>query len=184
MRKLILFGDSITAGYANDFVSPILTKKLATYFPEEIILNVGIPGDTTVDGIARLEKHVLSKQPDFVTVFFGSNDASTGLLVPIDEYRLNLTKMIETIGASKVILITPALSNQALQQAERPNSRLIHYGNVVRELATQYQTQLAELQLAMLDRPNYLDCLQEDGFHFSEIGYDVLAEEIAKAIKA
>ncbi|MEG2601732.1 MAG: GDSL-type esterase/lipase family protein, partial [Carnobacterium sp.] len=99
-------------------------------------------------------------------------------------YKNNILTMIEKVGAEKVLLITPSFSNPLVQHDERPNSRILAYGNAIRELAKEHQTLLADLQIAFLDSPNYVDFLQKDGFHLNEKGYDLLAELIAHTLQS
>ncbi|PHL17205.1 esterase, partial [Enterococcus faecium] len=59
MRKIVLFGDSITAGYLDEAVSPVLVdlvkRDIAAMGLEEVaVINAGMPGDTTEDGLKRL----------------------------------------------------------------------------------------------------------------------------------
>ncbi|MGX7418685.1 SGNH/GDSL hydrolase family protein [Carnobacterium gallinarum] len=184
LNKIILLGDSITAGYMEDHVSQALTSRIRQQLSKDIrVQNVGIPGDTTVGALERLEKHVLKGEPDFVTILFGSNDVLLTENISLERYQKNIETMIQMIGSQKVLLITPSFSNQLVQHEERPNHRILAYGNTIRQLAHHYQTQLIDLQSAMLDAPNYTDFLQADGFHFNEFGYDLLANLIIAKLK-
>lgn len=184
LKKIVLFGDSITAGYLDGYVSKALTDRLADFLPEDKIINVGIPGDTTNGGLERFEQHVLKRDPDLVTILFGSNDVTLAENISLTMYKNNILTMIEKVGAEKVLLITPSFSNPLVQHDERPNSRILAYGNAIRELAKEHQTLLADLQIAFLDSPNYIDFLQKDGFHLNEKGYDLLAELIAHKLQS
>lgn len=182
LEKIVLFGDSITAGYLNGYVSKALTDRLAERLPAAKIINVGIPGDTTNGGLERLQQHVLKKEPDLVTILFGSNDVTLAENISLTMYKKNMLTMIESIGAKKVLLITPSFSNPLVQHDERPNSRILAYGNAVRELAKEHHTLLADLQIAFLETQNYVDLLQADGFHLNEKGYDLLAKLIVDTV--
>lgn len=185
MKKIILLGDSITAGYKDDHVSQDLTIRLRAKLPSDnyLIRNVGIPGDTTKGALTRLEKHVLNGEPDLVTILFGSNDVLENEHISLTQYRKNIEALIQQIGANKVLLITPSFTNQQLQYEQRPNHRILAYGNAIRELAESYSIKLVDLQAAMLDASDYRQFLQADGVHFNELGYDLLAVELLKKIK-
>ena len=49
-------------------------------YPEAKVemINSGISGDTSLDGLARLDWAVLSYEPDLVTINFGINDCCPG----------------------------------------------------------------------------------------------------------
>ena len=69
---IICFGDSITYGSGakegDDYPS-----YLAGMVRREVI-NVGVPGETSGQGLERLEDDVLSEDPYIVIVEFGAND--------------------------------------------------------------------------------------------------------------
>lgn len=69
MIKMVLFGDSITAGYTKKEITAKLTCRMSEYFPKADIINAGIPGETTEDGLKRIEAHVLKYKPDIVVIF-------------------------------------------------------------------------------------------------------------------
>src|SRR5437868_298093 len=63
---VVCLGDSITRrGY------PECLEKL---LPVRVV-NAGVNGNTSRQGLARLKRDVLSRQPDVVVLFFGANDS-------------------------------------------------------------------------------------------------------------
>lgn len=187
MKKLVLFGDSITAGYGEEAITPILqnliTEGLDTQNLEEIlIVNAGIPGDTTDDGMKRLEKEVLAEKPDMVTIFFGANDTNSDNLVPLEKYAENIEKMITEIGKEKVILLTPPYVDCA-RKPTRDDDRIRDYVERVKVIGAKYEIPVIDLYKAMVAYPGTDEFLQEDGLHFSQVGYDLLAALIVREIK-
>lgn len=73
------------------------------------VVNAGIAGDTTVDGLKRLERDVLSKNPDLVIMSLGGNDCGTRGLDALEEYGENLRTMLKRILAtgSEILFWTP-----------------------------------------------------------------------------
>lgn len=71
-KDIICFGNSITAG------SGFSKRETYPYFLSELlgcsVINAGREGDTSSDGLERLEKDVLTYQPRLVIVEFGGND--------------------------------------------------------------------------------------------------------------
>lgn len=187
MKKVILFGDSITAGYLAGEVTPLLRDLVeqdleAQDFTDFEVISAGVPGETTREGLARIEDHVVKYDPAYVTIFFGINDLATDKLVPIDEYEENLRKMIEMVGAEKVILITPPYVTSK-KQPERPVERILAYGEKVHELSKEYDTPIIDMYHHMTLYPGSDEFVQEDGLHFSEWGYEFLAALIINALK-
>ncbi|MGB7570946.1 MAG: GDSL-type esterase/lipase family protein, partial [Methanothrix sp.] len=79
---IVAYGDSITAGFAVRRGFPSFWKQmLVERYPEAGVemINSGISGDTTMDGLSRLDWAVLSYEPDLVTINFGINDCVMGL---------------------------------------------------------------------------------------------------------
>jgi len=100
--KIVAFGDSITAG--GDATRPELifwqrwADELARKYRRARIniLNGATGGDSTVQGLQRLQTKVLDHKPDVVLVGFGMNDHNKGG-VPIPQFEQNLKQMITRI---------------------------------------------------------------------------------------
>jgi acyl-CoA thioesterase-1 len=97
---LLCFGDSLTAGLGTgpgesypDYLQADLDARGYKYR----VVNEGVSGNTTKDGVARLD-HILALKPAVVVVEFGGNDGLRGL--PIRDTRANLDKIIATLKAS------------------------------------------------------------------------------------
>jgi acyl-CoA thioesterase-1 len=103
---IVAFGDSLTAGYGTDagnsypdFLEKDLTAKGFHYH----VVNAGVSGNTTKDGLDRLDD-VLALKPVLVIVAFGGNDGLRGL--PIASTRKNLDQIVSTLqhAGTKVVL--------------------------------------------------------------------------------
>jgi acyl-CoA thioesterase-1 len=103
---IVCFGDSLTAGYGAepgksypDYLQADLDAKGYNYR----VVNEGISGNTTKDGVERLDS-IVAMKPAIVVVEFGGNDGLRGL--PIEDSRSNLDKIIATLkaGGAKVVL--------------------------------------------------------------------------------
>ena len=178
---IVAFGDSITAGYAVRRGFPSFWKQmLAEKYPEAGInmVNSGISGDTSMDGLARLDWSVLSYEPDLVTINFGINDCVLGLA--LEEFEMNLVEMIRRIrsGPNSEILL---LSSQPLETP--PYDRLVlDYYQAVQRVA-------AEMDVGFVDVYGaWMACVQEGTLlyslilpgldHPNEAGYRIIATEL------
>jgi acyl-CoA thioesterase-1 len=97
---LVCFGDSLTAGFGADpgqSYPDYLQADLDARGYQYRVINEGISGNTTKDGVERLD-HILALKPSVVIVEFGGNDGLRGL--PIADSRANLDKILTTIKAS------------------------------------------------------------------------------------
>lgn len=92
--NLVGFGDSLMAGYelAADEAFPVQLESLLRSRGQDVaISNAGVSGDTTADGLARLDWSV-PEGTDGVILALGANDALRGLSP--EETRVNLEAII------------------------------------------------------------------------------------------
>ena len=100
--KVVAYGDSITAG--GDASSVALqfhqryAQRLRERFPKADISveNGATGGDSTYQGLARLEEKVLSRKPDLVLIGFGMNDHNAGG-VPLEQFGKNLAALVNAV---------------------------------------------------------------------------------------
>jgi acyl-CoA thioesterase-1 len=104
---LVAFGDSLTAGYGAepgssypDFLQHDLDEAGCRYR----VVNAGVSGNTSKDGVARLGQ-VLALHPALVLVEFGGNDGLRGL--PIAATRAGLEQIVDTLqkAGTRVVLL-------------------------------------------------------------------------------
>ena len=178
---IVCFGDSITAGYAvrRGFPS-FLLESLRQRFPDSKIemINSGICGDTSQDGLGRLDWAVLSYEPDLVTINFGINDCVLGL--SLEEFEMNLVEMVRRIRAgpdSEILL----LSSQPLESPPY-DQRVLDYYQTVERVAKEMNVGFVDVYGAWMKRVQAgmpLDSLILPGLdHPNEAGYRIIAEEL------
>jgi acyl-CoA thioesterase-1 len=103
---IVCFGDSLTAGYGAE-----LGKSYPDYLQASLdakgyhyrVVNEGISGNTTKDGVERVDS-IVAMKPAIVVVEFGGNDGLRGLR--IEDSRANLDKIVAILKSSgaKVVL--------------------------------------------------------------------------------
>lgn len=73
------------------------------------IINAGIPGNTTAEMLARLDRDVLAHAPELVILKAGTNDAvNSHKLVPAERIRANLAAIVAALRPhAAVLLVTP-----------------------------------------------------------------------------
>ncbi|WP_342526299.1 SGNH/GDSL hydrolase family protein [Chryseomicrobium sp. FSL W7-1435] len=181
--KIILFGDSLTARHEG-LNEPMINARLKPHFPEDIVLNKGVSGDTTNDAMKRFKKDVLAEQPDVVVIQFGSNDSSAHKHVAREMYKANLEQMVKAIGPERCILVTPPPVDED-KQTQRSNQVLESYGDAVKEVVAEYQTGFADLYKAFMDQGNLTESLrglEDDGLHYGEAGYRIVEATLVPVI--
>jgi acyl-CoA thioesterase-1 len=164
------FGDSITAGYGvapghayPDDLQADLDRRGYHYK----VVNAGVSGNTTKDGVDRL-KEVLRLHPAIVIVEFGGNDGLRGL--PITDTRRNLDTIVSTLlqAGSKVILAGITLPpNYGADYIEK-------FDETYRLLATKFNVPLLpELYTHVYTVPG---AIQDDGIHPTAKGAQLVAD--------
>ncbi|MBI1314096.1 hypothetical protein GC176_22600 [bacterium] len=186
--RIVCFGDSVTGVYYHTGSRRAYTDMLEIALRRSVpnaqvqMTNAGISGHTTVNALARIDRDVLSQQPDLVTVMFGLNDMTR---VPIDDYRANLVTIVRKCreGGAEVVLATP---NAVVDSSGRPTTRLIEYCDVVRDVGR-------ELNVAICDCYRELEAtrshdvfdwrlLMSDAIHPNMDGHKRIAISLAQSI--
>ena len=180
---IVAFGDSITAGFAVRRGFPSFWREmLQQKYPEARLelINSGISGDTTLDGLARLDWAVLSYEPDLVTINFGINDCVLGL--GLDEFEMNFVEIVRRIRAgpdSEILL----LSSQPLETP--PYDKIVRdYYQTIERVAKEMDVGFVDVYEAWMERVRAgtpLGSMIIPGLdHPNEAGYRIIAEELMK----
>ena len=81
--RILAFGDSLTYGSGlpepDGFVPQLEAWLHAHGAPDAVVLNAGVPGEVTAEGLARVERTLAETRPDAVLVALGANDLLRGL---------------------------------------------------------------------------------------------------------
>jgi lysophospholipase L1-like esterase len=100
--KLMIYGDSISTGGEASAERYQFGHRYADWlrakFPKAdiVVENGATGGDSTVQGLNRLEEKVLTREPDLVLLGFGMNDHNKGSLEP-EVFEANVIAIIEAI---------------------------------------------------------------------------------------
>lgn len=204
--KIAFLGDSITAqgwGSPAGYVRLVIAGLEANGVKAEPV-PAGISGHKSDQMLARLDKDVLSKKPQWMTLSCGVNDVWHGPRgVPLDEamaksgtyddkvadrgtYKKNITTIIDHAQAAgvKPVMLTATVIHEKLDSKE--NGLLAPYNAFLRELAKEKKIPLADLNAMFQDRikaENKPDVkvLTSDGVHMNGEGNKVMAIGVLQA---
>jgi acyl-CoA thioesterase I len=176
-HRLVAFGDSLTAGFGApagasypDFLQKLIDAKR---HPWQVI-NAGVSGDTSTDGLARLPS-VLEYKPDIVILELGANDGLRG--IPVDATRANLDELIaglERAGA-KVVLAGMTLPPNYGPDYIRP------FEKIFTDLAAKYKLKLVPFLLDGVGGNASL--MQRDGLHPTAEGNRRVAANVMRVVE-
>jgi acyl-CoA thioesterase I len=173
---IVCFGDSLTAGYGADpghSYPDYLQQALDARGYHYRIVNQGISGNTTKDGVDRL-KDVLALKPALVIVEFGGNDGLRGL--PITATRQNLDTIVSTLTQAHIrvflagITLPPNYGPDYIQQVN----------DTYTLLARKYRVPL--LTFLLRDAYGKPGMIQEDGIHATARGNEQVAHTLVPLI--
>lgn len=173
-NTIVCFGTSITQGTphvpAEDTYPAVLERRLNRRLRREqaavTVINSGVSGENSAEGLARIEPDVLARRPDLVVIEFACNDVryEPHKRVELDAFRGNLEEMIERIHevCSDQILCTPTPIIDAFHGYSQEvdfyepwggcNNALLEYDEVIREVASETGLLLCDLQRVFRDR--------------------------------
>jgi acyl-CoA thioesterase-1 len=166
------FGDSLFSGFgiaAKDNLPTQLEGRLWKDGKKVRVINDGVAGDTTADGLSRLDD-LLSQKPDLVIVELGGNDMLHG--VPPSDTRYNLDKILLRISNANIkILVVGQLAQHSMGEAYAKD-----FNPLFCELAKKYAAPCYPFLLnGIYDKP---ELLQEDGIHPNAKGVLALLDNL------
>jgi acyl-CoA thioesterase-1 len=173
---IVAFGDSLTAGLGADTGNSypdFLEKDLNQAGYRYQVINQGVSGNTSKDGVDRLAD-VMSVKPVVVIVAFGGNDGLRGL--PIASTRENLDRIVSTLlhSGTKVVLggitLPPNYGPDYIRQFNQS------YGL----LAAKYHVPL--LPFLLQDVFGVEGGMQNDGIHATDQGNAQVAKNLLPLI--
>lgn len=171
---IVAFGDSLSAGYGvepgKSFPDDVQRKLDAAGYKYRVV-NLGVSGDTTTDGVQRLPD-VLAAKPTIVILEFGGNDGLRGL--PVSATRANMIQMTETLQKAGIRIL---LAGMTLPRNYGPD--YIHsFEQVYLDLARQYH--LASIPFLLDGVGGHPDLMQADGIHPTAQGAEIVATNVMK----
>ena len=161
-------GDSLTDGY-----------DLEKYYPEYLVSNRGIGGDTTFDVEGRLETSLYELKPKVVVMLIGGNNLKT----MFDNYENILKGYLENLPNTKIILVSLTAMGQKWGAEKNEIAAL---NNVkIKIMADKYGFDYVDLFTPLYDieiGEIYAE-YTTDGAHQTSAGYEVFTKTIEPAIE-
>jgi acyl-CoA thioesterase I len=103
VRRIVVLGDSLAVSPSRTDAFPArLQERLDAAYPGWLVGNEGIGGDTTSDGLQRLDR-VLSEDAAILILELGANDGLRG--TPIDTIEANLSAIVERVRAQGITVL-------------------------------------------------------------------------------
>lgn len=177
-RTLLIFGDSLSAGYGmprdQAWVS-LLAARLKQQRIDYTVANASASGETTFGGLKRINTALAQHKPDIVLIALGGNDGLRGQ--SIDGMRKNLEGMVEACrkAKSRVVLVGMRVPpNYGSSYTDK-------FHAVFGDVARRHQLPLVPFLLeGFAHKPEWF---QADGIHPSAAAQPQMLETVWKALQ-
>ena len=176
-KKLLILGDSISAGYGIKEVDNWVTLLQKNYAARDLdikIINSSISGDTTIGGLGRIKRDLSLFSPSHILIELGGNDALRGY--PIDSIKKNLSTTIELIkknGSLPILMQIRIPPNYGKRYVEA-------FEKIYEELSIEQDIPLIEFMLENIALNK--DLMQFDGIHPNQKAQSLIASEVQKSL--
>lgn len=174
--SIVAFGDSLTVGLGvppDQSYPAKLQRRLDSEGYRYQVRNEGVSGETSAQGLGRTPL-VREMQPVVVILEFGANDGLRGIPVEVTQQNLDLMVRQFIADGTKVVLAgmeVPPNYGAAYTSAFR---------SVFPDLAAKHHAALIPFFLEGVGGIAELN--QDDGIHPTPRGYDVVVENVWKAL--
>lgn len=177
---ILLFGDSITAGYGlddvNDAYPGIVQEKIDSLGYNYTVINSGVSGETSAGGKSRIS-WIMKQNVDIFLLELGANDGLRGL--PLSQTKSNLQYIIDTV------------------KEKSPDTQIILAGmqlppNMGQDYTKEFQhlyVDLAEsnsvtfIPFILENVGGIEDLNQSDGIHPTEDGHQIVANTVWEVLQ-
>ena len=177
LEKVLLFGDSLMSGYGlpeKDHLSVILEKSLKSEGYEIQVFNGSVSGDTSLDGLDRIEDELLDESYDLIIIGLGANDMLRR--INPNQTKQNLDKIINIILDNNIKVILAGM-------VASPTNGLSYkkkFDKIYPDFSKEFELELIPFLLKGVALNPSLN--QADGIHPNEKGVLIISETLKKSI--
>jgi len=187
-ESIAFLGDSITqfgADQDGGYVR-LVEGALADQGIKVTVIPAGWSGNTSRDMLGRLDNHVLSKKPTWMTLSAGVNDVMHSA-VELEEYKRNITAILDRAQQAGVKVMILTATQIGLPVTSPGNVKLAGYNAFLHETAKARNLPIADLNAAMVaeqavyEKAKAERSLTGDGVHMNIYGNMVMAKGVLAA---
>jgi len=184
-RVIVCLGDSLTACGGPD---GRYSDYLAKWFPNDIIYNEGVGGDTLAGGRARFQKDVLDHNPDIVIIELGANDFWQQKR-KIEDLQADLEDMVQRAKKAGAKVLIASCFGQRNYEAEPKLEFEKSRANFAQSIADMEQKLVNRYRCAYVPnmqadiKPNGRPPYWDDQNHPNQTGNEFVARRIFNELK-
>ena len=177
VNKIVLFGDSLMSGYGleeNQVLSIILENDLKEAGYNIKVINGSISGDTSEDGLYRIEEYTSDLDIDMIILGLGANDMIRR--ISPNQIESNLRKIIEIIKTKNIKIILAGMKASPINGLGYKKK----FDDIFPKLAKEYNLDLIPFLLEKVALKPKLN--QSDGIHPNYEGAKLVSQNIKKIV--
>ena len=177
IEKIVLFGDSLMAGYGlnnKHHLSVVLKEKLTSEGFKIEVINGSVSGSTSSGGVNRAEWTLSESNIDLVILGLGANDMLRG--IQPKETKDNLEKIIKTTQDKNIKLILAGMIAPTSYGSEYKRN----FDKIYPDLSEQYNLPLIPFLLEGVALKPSLNL--SDGMHPNEKGTIIISKTLQEMI--
>lgn len=178
MKKIVFYGDSITAGFE-------LLKQHSN------VINLGMSGDKTINLVARITD-VIKESPDRVIIMIGTNDYLVKKRLWQDYVSINfktlysalLTLIEDNLPNTEVVLCSILPISEKDVDLAQYNKDIDDYNDIIKDLSISYNCIYKYISSSFKNEWNEMKKeYTVDGVHLSSDGYALFYDLIEDLLK-
>ena len=177
IEKVLLFGDSLMAGYGlpnEQHLSVVLEQNLRSEGYDIEVINGSVSGNTSLDGLNRIEETLSELGIDLIILGLGANDMLRK--INPNDTKQNLEKIIKIIQDKNIKIILAGMiasTSYGLNYKKK-------FDKIFPDLSKKYDLPLIPFLLdGVALNPNFN---QSDGMHPNQKGTLIISETVKKSI--
>jgi len=178
-KTIVIMGDSLAAGFGvepDEAFPALLQKKIADAGWKDTVVNAGVSGDASADGLGRID-WLLRRRVDVFILELGGNDGLRG--IPASETRTNLQAILDRVKAKypRAQLVVAGMLMPVNLGADYREA----FRKIFPELAAQNRAALVPFLLEGVAAKTEL--MQPDRIHPNAAGHRLVAETVWRILE-
>lgn len=173
--KLLVLGDSLSAGYGIDVDEGWVYKLGQTLGSDYQVINASISGETTGGGLRNIDALLEKHQPGYVLIELGANDGLRGF--PLKVIEKNLSTLIEksqNSGAEVVLVGIHIPPNYGKAYA-------LAFHKIYEKLADKFNT--ARIPFLLEGVATKPELMQKDGLHPKADAQKIILQTVLQTVR-
>jgi len=177
VKKILLFGDSLMSGYGlseEHHLSIVLEENLKSEGYDIEVINGSVSGDTSLDGLDRIEEALSEYNVDLIILGLGANDMMRR--INPQQTEQNLEKIIKIIQDKKINILLAGMVASLSNGLDYKKK----FDEIFPNLAKKYELPLIPFLLDEVALKPELNL--SDGIHPNDKGILVISKTVKKSI--